>query len=62
MSDTDPQAWMRVGMLAAVRDIQDFVEGNTRPISGTLKTNDLRAYLYALLITAGGFEDDDGQS
>ncbi len=53
-----PEKWAQIGMRIALRDIQDYVGAHTHPVTGQLDSLPLQAYLYALLITAGGFEDD----
>lgn len=45
-------------MRAVIRDIQEYVVANTAPMTGQIGSQRLLTYLYAMLITAGGFEDD----
>lgn len=55
---------VRVGMLAVIRDLQDFVRAHTwhgdTNEQKVIDADDLNAYLMAQLILAGGY--DDGQS
>jgi hypothetical protein len=48
---------VQVGMRAAIRDVQEWVDANTPPAKFNLSERDLRAYLLAMLITAGGYDD-----
>lgn len=60
------EAMIQLGMRAAIRDVQDWIEGNAWHNDGfelVLDAAPLKAYLLAMLITAGAFEDlHDGES
>lgn len=46
-----PEDFARIGMLAAIRDMQDYVEQDDHDRDG------LRAFLMGQLIVAGGYDD-----
>jgi hypothetical protein len=48
---------MRQGMRTAIRDVQDWVAIKQRYNMDTVPADELRAYLLALLITAGAYDD-----
>lgn len=55
---------VQLGMRAVIRDVQDYLDGHalTFPSHGDRTVTDvgvLKAYLLALLITAGAYEDLD---
>lgn len=57
----EPQMyWVQSGMRTVIRDVQEWV-GEREAVDGRISVMQLRAYLLALLITAGGY-DDDGES
>jgi hypothetical protein len=51
---------VRIGMLAVIRDVQEYLEDRAPfQVGGTsvIPTNDLHAYLLACLVTAGCVPD-----
>lgn len=53
MSPHVAERLIQVGMRAVIRDIQDYLT------EGALEADKLRAYLLAMLITAGAYDDGD---
>lgn len=60
-SPYDAAHLVQLGMRAAIRDVQDWAEHNAQgggpEVDGVLDARGLRAYLLALLITAGAYDD-----
>jgi hypothetical protein len=56
MSLVTAETFVRVGMLAVIRDIQDWTEGHADHPRDCVDLNQLRGYLLACVITAGGYE------
>lgn len=52
----DPAHLVELGMRAVVRDVQEWIDRNTGDAE-SIDSKQLRAYLLAALITAGGSED-----
>jgi hypothetical protein len=55
-----PSHLIRIGMLAVIRDVQDYIESHSAVASDGLNLDDMRAYLLAQLILAGGYDDGEG--
>lgn len=49
--------YMRQGMRTAIRDVQDWLAIKQRYNVDTVPADELSAYLLALLITAGAYDD-----
>jgi hypothetical protein len=48
---------IQLGMRTAIRDVQDYLDCMQRHNQDTVDAKGLRAYLLALLITAGAYDD-----
>lgn len=57
--DTTTEKLVQIGMRAAIRDIQDYITVNNFSENhlAVLNLDDLNAYLLAMLITTGLYED-----
>jgi hypothetical protein len=55
-SDRPLEQWVQIGMRAVIADVQEWLVCRGR----TVQADDLRAYLLALLVTAGAYDDGQG--